>query len=220
MNNYNSQKPPLHPHRSDLQPLIEFLNSFFPLGEEINEFLFRHSFPRKISKGKFLLKPGDICNHYYYIHKGILRSFLKVGNKDITVWINPEGEVTTSIRSMRRSEPSTEYIQALEDCELIAMSYESMQEMYARFPEMNRIGRMLLEEYYADSEERVFIGRIPDASSRYEHFIKSRPDLVNRIPLKVVASYLGITLETLSRLRAKQASRPKARPAGFDSQNP
>jgi len=82
-----------------------------------------------------------------------------------------------------------------------------MQEMYETFPEMNRVGRMLLEEYYAASEERVYIARLPNAQARYQHFINSRPELLNRIPLKYVASYLGITLETLSRLRAKKSGR-------------
>jgi hypothetical protein len=72
---------------------------------------------------------------------------------------------------------------------------------------MNVVGRKLLEEYYAASEERVYICRIPDARSRYQHFMETRQELVNRIPLKYIASYLGITLETLSRLRAKNASR-------------
>ena len=66
---------------------------------------------------------------------------------------------------------------------------------------------MLLEEYYAASEERVYIARLPNAGARYEHFINSRPELLNRISLKYVASYLGITLETLSRLRAKKSLR-------------
>jgi hypothetical protein len=82
-----------------------------------------------------------------------------------------------------------------------------MQELYDRFPEMNKVGRMLLEEYYAESEERVYIARLPTAQARYQHFINSRPELLNRIPLKYVASYLGITLETLSRLRAKKSGR-------------
>jgi CRP-like cAMP-binding protein len=109
---------------------------------------------------------------------------------------------------MTRNEPAEECIQAIEDCELVAMHYDAMQEMYERFPEMNRVGRMLLEQYYAASEERVYICRIPGAQQRYKHFLDSRPELANRIPLKYVASYLGITLETLSRLRAKKANKP------------
>jgi CRP-like cAMP-binding protein len=191
----------------DAAKLIHFINSIYPLKQDAIDFLKENTFLMKIQRGEFLLKPGEVCNHYYYIQKGILRSFLKYGSKEITIWINPENEVTTAIRSMSRNESSEEYIQAVEECELVAMHYDAMQELYEKFPEMNRVGRMLLEQYYAASEERVYICRIPGAHLRYKHFVDSRPELANRIPLKYIASYLGITIETLSRLRAKNASR-------------
>ena len=188
-------------------PLVEYINQMYPLSDEIRTFILQKTYFRKLSKGKFLLKQGEVCNHYYYIHKGVLRSYLKFGSKEITIWINPENEITTSIRSMTNSRPSDEYIQTLEDCELVVIPFDAMQELYDRFPEMNMVGRRLLEEYYSASEERVYICRIPDAKSRYRHFIDTRPELVNRIPLKYVASYLGITLETLSRLRSNNVVR-------------
>jgi CRP-like cAMP-binding protein len=184
---------------------VAFISKFYPLNDDIIDFISSKTTFRKVPKGRFLLKPGDVCKDYYYIHSGILRSFIKYGEKEITVWINPEGEITTSIRCIAGSKVSVEYIQVIENSELVVIPFEVMQELYDTFPEMNRVGRMLLEEYYAASEERVFIARIPNAQARYQHFIESRPELLNRIPLKYVASYLGITLETLSRLRAKKA---------------
>ena len=189
------------------QPLVDYIHEMFPLRSEIVEYIRQNTFSKKLPKGKFLLRQGEVCSHYYYIHKGVLRSFLKFGKKEITIWINPENEITTSIRSMNGSRPSDEYIQALEDCELVVIPFDAMEALYDRFPEMNMVGRKLLQEYYAASEERVYICRIPDARSRYQHFIDTRPELVNRIPLKYVASYLGITLETLSRLRSRKASK-------------
>jgi CRP-like cAMP-binding protein len=207
MNSQQMQKNLSNSDRHQSQPLIDYINNIFPLRDETADFIRQNTYAKKISKGKYLLKPGEVCEHYYYIHKGVLRSFIKYGNKEITIWINPENEITTSIRSMSNQRPSDEYIQALEDCELVAIPFAALQEFYDRFPEMNRMGRLLLEAYYADSEERVYICRIPNAQSRYQHFIESRPELVNRIPLKHVASYLGITLETLSRLRSKKATK-------------
>ena len=186
-------------------PLVDFMKTFFPLGEEPLKYLAEHSFKKTIGRGKFLLKPGECCEHYYFIYKGLLRAFIKEENREITTWLNPENEITTSIRSMVRRQPSLEYIQALEDSELYALHFNHLEEMYELFPEMNILARKLLVEYYADSEERAYISRIPSAKKRYRHFISSRPELVNRIPLKYVASYLGITLETLSRLRGKKS---------------
>jgi CRP-like cAMP-binding protein len=189
------------------QPLIDYINEFYPLRKEIVDYIRLHTYSRKLGRGKFLLKQGEVCSDYYYIHKGILRSFLQFGTKEITIWINPEHELTTSIRSMTGKRPSDENIQAIEDCELVVIPFDVMEEVYKKFPEMNMVGRVLLQQYYAESEERVYICRIPDARSRYQHFIDTRPELVNRIPLKHIASYLGITLETLSRLRSRNASR-------------
>ena len=197
------KKRPIKPEEH-AKPLVEFIGNMFPLSDDHIDFINRNTFHKKLDKGKFLLKPGEVCEHYYFIASGILRSFLRFGSKEVTVWINPENEITTAIRSMTNNRPAEEYIQAIEDSELVVFPFVSMKEMYERFPEMNMVGRMLLEEYYAASEERVYICKIPDAHSRYRHFNETRPELVNRIPLKYVASYLGITLETLSRLRAKR----------------
>ena len=207
MNNHLLQKNLYYETVPPQWPLVEFINNIYPLTEEIMEFMSSRTTFKKVSKGKFLLKPGEYWNDYYYIHKGILRSYIKYGEKEITIWINPEGEITTAIRSIAGSRLSDEYIQVIENAELVVIPFNAMRELYERFPEMNKVGRMLLEEYYAASEERVFIARLPNAQARYQHFINSRPELLNRIPLKYVASYLGITLETLSRLRAKKIRR-------------
>ncbi|HTN07617.1 hypothetical protein [Agriterribacter sp.] len=191
--------------KTDHSPLVDFMRAIYPLGKKAGQYIIQNSFRKKIIKGKYLLKPGEFCAHYYYIHKGVLRAFIKEGKKEITTWINPENEITTSIRSMSRREPSLEYIQVMENSDLYVMSFESLQKMYALFPEMNIVVRILLEEYYAASEERSYISRLPSAEKRYRHFIASRPELVNRIPLKYVASYLGMSEETLSRLRGKKS---------------
>jgi CRP-like cAMP-binding protein len=207
MNNHLLQKNLSYDTLPPQWPLVDFINKLYPLTEKIIEFMSSRTTFKKVIKGKFLLKPGEYCKDFYYIHKGILRSYIKYGEKEITIWINPEGEITTSIRSIAGSRISDEYIQVIENAELVVIPFEAMQELYEKFPEMNKVGRMLLEEYYAASEERVYIARLPNAEARYQHFINSRPELLNRIPLKYVASYLGITLETLSRLRAKKTRR-------------
>ncbi|HVY76532.1 MAG TPA: Crp/Fnr family transcriptional regulator [Puia sp.] len=188
-------------------PLVDFLSSLYPFGPEALEYLRKHSFKKEIGRGKFLLRPGEICLHYYYIHKGLLRAFSREGNKEITTWLNPEREISTSIRSMIRRQPAMEYIQALEDSELYVLHFDDLENMYSLFPEMNFVARKILTAYYADAEERSYISRIPNAGKRYRYFVSSRPDLANRAPLKYIASYLGITLETLSRLRSKSGHR-------------
>jgi CRP-like cAMP-binding protein len=185
-------------------PLVDFLRTIFPISNELANFLLENTNFKKVPKGKFLLKPGEICSHYYFIHTGVIRAFVTFGNKDITTWINAEHRITTSIRGLSRSEPSHEYLQTLENCELVVLHYDTMRELYQRFPETNTIARIILESYYGDAEQQSFICRIPNAEKRYRLFVASRPELLNRIPLKHIASFLCMTVETLSRLRSKK----------------
>ena len=192
-----------------VQPLIDYISLIAPVTKEIAKYIHEHCFPKKLLRGKFLLKPGEQCEHYYFIDKGLLRAYMKYGGKEITTWINPENEITTSIRSMSNNEPSREYIQALEDCDLIVIPFESLRYLYDHHPVMNQIGRIVLEQYYGDAEDRAFVSRIPNAEMRYNHFLQSRPELANRVPSKYIASYLGMTEETLSRLRRKKSQKEK-----------
>jgi len=186
-----------------VEPLFRALNYFHPLHEDVEEYLSNHVFPCRFSKGKLLLKAGQVCDHVYFIKKGVARGFIKEGPKDITTWITAENELVTSISGLDNNEPSLENMQAIEDCELLAISNDDVQDLYQQFPEFNIVIRKLLQQYYRDAEGRAFIVRLTSAESKYKHFLKHQSYLVNRIPLKYVASFLGITIETLSRVRKK-----------------
>lgn len=185
-------------------PLGLFAQQVHPVSEALLDFIDENSFNCTINKGKHLLKEGEISGHLYLILKGAMRSYIKEGTKDITTWINVENEIITSIRGFHLQQPSLENIQAIENCELVGASYESLQYLYENFPEMNIVGRKLLEQYYMDAEERVYMGRISTASTKYKHFINTQGHIANRIPLKYIASFLGMTIETLSRIRSKR----------------
>jgi CRP-like cAMP-binding protein len=184
-------------------PFTLFVKNIYPVSTEAQAFINQKSNPGHLSKGELLISAGGICAHIYLIRKGILRSFIKEGSKEITTWISSEQELATCITSFGLAQPARENIQALEDCELTALSLEDLQYLYDHFPEANVIGRKILEKYYRDAEERAFIARLMEATSKYKHFIATKSDLLNRVPLKFIASYLGMTLETLSRIRSK-----------------
>ena len=191
----------------DITPLLQTLGYFHPLSPEIEAYLKERTSSCSARKRKLILKEGAVCNYIYFIVKGAVRGFIREGQKDITTWIVVENELVTSIFSLDNPAPSTENIQALENCELLAMTYDSLNELYSRFPEFNLIARKLLQRYYADAERRAFIARLTKAENKYRHFLLLHQPLANRIPLKYIASYLGMTLETLSRVRKKFTSR-------------
>ena len=187
----------------DISFVIVALESFHPLSEGIKNYFRKHSFPCSFRKGKLLLKAGQICEHIYFIQKGAVRGFIKDGTKDITTWITVEGEVVSSISSIDKKEPAVENMQAIENCELLALTYTDYQNLFTRFPEFNIVARKILQKYYQDAEGRAFIARITNAEDKYRLFLTRYGHLANRILLKYIASFLGITLETLSRVRKK-----------------
>jgi CRP-like cAMP-binding protein len=187
-----------------LSPVAAFVNFIHPISNEIITYINQHSYALPVERGSYLLKAGEICRQLYFIRKGAIRGYIKEGTKEITTWITAENEMVTSIRGLSSQEPSLENIQAIEHCELVAASFESLQYLYDRYVEINIAGRKLLERYYQDAEERAFISRIPNAGRRYRHFLDTKPNLANRIPLKYIASYLGMTIETLSRIRSRK----------------
>ena len=195
-------------HASDITPLLDVLNNFHPVGPSIVAYLNEHLVFSTVRKRRLLHTEGQPCKYIYFIIKGAVRGFTREGQKDITTWINVENELVSSIFSISGRVPSIENIQALENCKLLALSYDDLETLYERFPESNLVARKILQEYYADAERRAFIARLTKAENRYRHFLLLHQHLANRIPLKYIASYLGMTLETLSRVRKKFSSTP------------
>ena len=193
----NKNSPP------DISSVITTLDHFYPLSEGIKDYFKNHSYACSFRKGKLLLKAGEICEHIYFIKKGVVRGFIKEGKKDITTWITAENEVVSSISALDVREPAFENMQAIETCELLALTYADFQDLYIKFPEFNIVARKVLQKYYQDAEGRAFIVRLTNAENKYQLFITRYGHLANRIPLKYIASFLGITLETLSRVRKK-----------------
>lgn len=184
-------------------PFTLFVKNIHPVSTEAQAFMNQRTFSSQLNKGQMLVTAGAVCTNLYLIRKGVLRSYIKDDKKEITTWISGEQELATCITSFGLQQPARENIQALEDCELSTLSFEDLQYLYDNFPEANIVGRKLLEKYYRDAEERAFIARLMEATSKYKHFIATKAELLNRVPLKFIASYLGMTLETLSRIRSK-----------------
>lgn len=201
-----SDQPPLR--TPDITPLLTVIRQLQPLSPEAETFLQEHVTAAMVRKRKMLLKEGIVCEHVYFVVKGAIRGFVREGHRDITTWITLEDQFVSSIFGLHQRSPSIESIQALENCELLAMTLDNLEILYQRFPESNILARKLFQIYYADAERRAFIARLTKAENKYRHLLLHHQHLANRIPLKYIASYLGMTLETLSRVRKKFSSKP------------
>jgi CRP-like cAMP-binding protein len=167
------------------------------LAADILSLLETHSLP----KNHLLHKQGDICHHIYLVQKGIVRTFFYKEGKDITVHIASEGELITAIDSVISLKKSRYNVELLEDSEIHKISYTALQSLMEKHPEHEKYMRLILEQLYAEGADRIEEFLFYSAKQRYENLLKNRPDLLNRVNLGHIASYLGMTQETLSRIR-------------------
>jgi CRP-like cAMP-binding protein len=183
--------------------LLAYISSIIDISKslecEINSLSKKIKFP----KGKSIVDISERCNNLYFIEKGLVRGYYFDEAKEITNWFAREGEFATSFYSFIAKKASLETIQALEDCQLVQLSYTSLQNLYIKFPETERIGRIITENYYIKLEERILNIQFKTAKERYDKLVSSNPSLLQRASLGQIASYLGITQETLSRIRAE-----------------
>jgi CRP-like cAMP-binding protein len=122
---------------------------------------------------------------------------------DISSWFMKEGDVIISVDSFFQQKESYESIQALEDTTIHYISYAELQDIYRRFSEFNFIGRVLTERYYMQSEQRLFSIRMMRSQERYDYLMEHHPELVLRVPARHLASYLGLTEVTLSKIKGR-----------------
>lgn len=183
--------------------VFAFLNSITPLAEEIKIRLNSILRTRTVKKKEYLLKEEEICNNIYFIEKGLVRVFYIKDGLEWCSGLLAEGGVCVSVHSFFDRVKSYEYIQAIEETIVQYHTFEDLEEMYRDFIEYNIIGRKLITEYYVRSEERNFWLRKHTAIEKYQLFNKKFSDIIGRIPVKDIASYLGMEIETLSRLRRR-----------------
>jgi CRP-like cAMP-binding protein len=158
---------------------------------------------RHVAKRGYLLRPGEVCEHIFFIERGLLRCFYLSGETEVTSWLRREGRVVVSIDSYYDQVPSYEFIQAVEDTDLFYITFEEEQEVFNRFLEYNFIGRLLTQFELRDFARDLRNIRMHTAIERYEMLLKNDPELVRRVPNIYLASYLNMTTETLSRIRGQ-----------------
>ena len=132
---------------------------------------------------------------------GLLRSFYTLKEKETTTFFLREGSVAVALRSLVETIPSIENIQAIEDSELIVIKRESLYELYRESWKWQQVGRRVVEDSYIDMEQRSISLQTLSAQERYEQFLIEFPEVIKVVPLHQIASFLGISPETLSRIR-------------------
>lgn len=163
---------------------------------------------KTLEKGEFLLRNGEICRYDSYIVSGVLKAFCinsENGNEEI-LFLAIDHWWATDISSFSKQKASIYNIQAIEKTKLLQISQPSFQKMLEKIPALEKYFRIILEGYLGTLEKRIVFNHMLKAEQRYYDFLETYPDIVSRVPQYLIASYLGVSAEFISRIRKKNKS--------------
>lgn len=161
--------------------------------------------PRKIRKKQYLLQAGEVSRFENFVTKGLLRAYTVDGKgQEHIAMFAMEGWWISDLYSFLTETPATQYIDALEDTEVLSIEKADLEKLYLEVPKFDRLFRKLLQNAFVANQQRILAGISQTAEEQYLAFIKKYPTLEQRIPQHQIASFLGITPETISRIRRNQ----------------
>lgn len=182
--------------------IFEHFEKYIRLSENLKAELFKRLKPVNFKKGEMVLDAGRVCTTSYFIQQGLLRAYFLKDGREVSEFFCTAGEWANSPKSFMQRTTDIYYLDALEDTTAYALHVNDLVYLFDQFPEMERYARLSMGTVFGLLLERMTSMRFTSAVEKYEHFKIVYADIHARIPLGMVASYLGITQETLSRIRA------------------
>lgn len=159
---------------------------------------------KKVKRNSILLSAGEICKELYFVNKGSIRTYyISRQGKERTRYLAPDGMICTSLNSFISQKPSFEHVDAIENSELLSISHTNFYKMIDGVEEWSKFYRLLLESAYSHQNERIENLVMLTANERYADIMQNHPEYVRRLPNHILASYLDMSQETLSRLKSK-----------------
>ncbi|MEL6561639.1 MAG: Crp/Fnr family transcriptional regulator [Bacteroidota bacterium] len=186
-----------------MNPFIAYLKQYYHISVEAQQALEEEISFQQFEKDEFLHKEGMVCRKLYFIEQGSVRGFHYNDGREVTNWFGLESNLVTSFHSFIDQQPGYEYIQTMEDSLIWSIGRETLYALYDQFPAIERLGRITCEQYYIRLEDRYVNAHFKTATERYQNLLQIHPQITQRVPLGFIASYLGISQETLSRIRSK-----------------
>lgn len=184
-----------------MNPLLQQFKKYGPVSPEAEKSIEQKTKRLLRKKNDHFLKEGQLVSSYFVVQKGVFRAYIHRKEKEVNVWFGEENQIFGAIMPMYANKPSPENIQFLEDAEVYAIAVDDLETLYKQHPELNLIGRKIAEEVCIVLENRIISLHTESAPERYLSLIKEHPNLLNRVNLGHIASCVGVTQETLSRIR-------------------
>ena len=184
--------------------LKKYLLSLYPNAvlNELSELIDQFKLD-KFEKKQTILEAGDLSDSVYFVIEGLVRIFYVKEEKEITNWFIKENMMFAATYSILTGNSNYSTYEALEETYVLKIKYDVLESFYTKYHTLEHLGRKIIEAYYGAFMKKTYDVLFLSAEERYQLFVKDHGDLLNRVPLRFVASFLGITQETLSRLRAK-----------------
>ncbi len=195
--------------------LLKYINNLVTLPSNVEGVIANAFQEEKYSKRTLLEKQETVCNKLYFVEKGLARLFYLKEGKDITGWFASEGNFITCNDSFFQKKTSYLNLELLEDSILYSIDYNTLNDLF-QYKEMERFGRLLTYYLLSELSERVYSTVFQPAEKRYQLLVVRYPEVALRAPLGDIASYLGISQETLSRIRSQQSFKSKSKQSVYN----
>ncbi|HTI11325.1 MAG TPA: Crp/Fnr family transcriptional regulator [Puia sp.] len=186
-----------------MESFFKAVAAFMQLSEESKLALSSILKPLEFPKGHVLVRQDSVCQYVYFIEKGLTRTFYYKDGKDVTDWLSAENMFACSIISFLTRQPDRRGIELLEDSCLWGLHYEDLERLYRQYHDVERLGRLLVSSGLIQLQQRFDDLHFATAAQRYQTLMETNATFIQRAPLGIIASYLGITQETLSRIRSQ-----------------
>ena len=184
--------------------LATYVRNYIDISDQEVQLFYKYLTTKKIKKKEFLLEEGKICKSRYFIISGCLRSYYidekgveRILNFGIDRWW------FTNYNSLINQSPSENFIQAVEDCEILELNENCFEDLSAKLPKIDRLFRLIMEKTHIAHMNKIKYTRSLSGEDLYKHFILANPKFAQRVPQYMIASYLGLSPEFVSKVRAK-----------------
>ena len=194
-------------HKANIKALIDYINKIVPLNEVDIERISKRVTFRKYLKNQYTVQSGDVCTHESFIVSGSMKSFYvdEEGNEHV-VMLAVENWWTGDLSSFVNQKAADFNTQCLENCDVIQISYDDLNKLYEEVPKMERMFRIIMQNAYSATQRRLISNFTLSAKERYLNFCEQYPEMEQRFPQYLIASYLGMTKEFLSKIRNQASS--------------
>jgi CRP-like cAMP-binding protein len=202
---------PISLYKAGLERFHQYLQRYASLTK--NEFHQMEPFIeiREFEKKAKVIREGEVERYINFIAWGLARKYLPIRNKEITIQLASEGHIIHSELSFHYRVPSRSVVETIEPTVFFSISYDSLEQMYLQFPKMEGLGRLMISDLFIKKDNRYFDQLRKSTRERFLEYVRSHPQMVQRVPQKFIASYLNIKPETFSRLKHLMRTRPGGR---------